>query len=87
MTVLQTRIAQLRGLLAERDIDTLLVLGDANRRYLSGFTAEDHEIDASSGALLISGEKLVLATDGRYTIQAGQEAPLYEVVVYRRSPA
>jgi Xaa-Pro dipeptidase len=51
------------------DIEALLVTGWENVRYLSGFTG-------SNGALLVtrSGEA-TLATDGRYVLQAADEAP------------
>lgn len=87
MTELKSRIERARKLIIEKGIDTLLVLVDANRRYLSGFTPDDHQIDESSGALLITADRLVLATDGRFDIQARQEAPLYEVVIYREGLA
>lgn len=87
MTELKSRIEHVRKSLTEKEIDTLLVIVDANRRYLSGFTPDDHQIDESSGALLITADRLVLATDGRFDTQARQEAPLYEVVIYREGLA
>ncbi len=87
MAELKSRIEHVRKLLTEKEIDTLLVMVDANRRYLSGFTPDDHQIDESSGALLITAERLVLATDSRFDTQARQEAPLYEVVIYREGLA
>ncbi|MBI5895614.1 MAG: aminopeptidase P family protein, partial [Desulfobacterales bacterium] len=56
-----------------------------NRRYLSGFTGEDHQFDESAGALLITADAQVLATDSRFELQAQKEAPLFEVVVYRNA--
>ena len=87
MSMEKNRIDRVRKLLIDREIDTLLVLVDANRRYLSGFTPDDMQIEESSGALLITADRLILATDGRYDIQARQEAPLFEVVVYREGLA
>ena len=81
------RIERVRKLLIENEIDTLLVMVDANRRYLSGFTPDDHQIDESSGVLLITADRLLLATDGRFDTQARQEAPLFEVVIYREGLA
>jgi Xaa-Pro aminopeptidase len=77
------RIQQVRTRYPEAGIDTLLVLVDENRRYLSGFTGEDTQFDESAGALLISASELILATDSRYELQAGREAPLFRVVQYR----
>ncbi|MDY6824337.1 MAG: aminopeptidase P family protein [Thermodesulfobacteriota bacterium] len=77
------RIQQLRGRMKESEMDTLLVLSDENRRYLSGFTGEDGGYGESAGALFITENRLVLATDARFDLQAGNQAPLYEIVCYR----
>jgi Xaa-Pro aminopeptidase len=68
---------RLRGILAERALDAVLVTNLLNVRYLTGFTG-------SNGALLLradSGD--VLGTDGRYTAQAGIQAPDLELLVDR----
>jgi Xaa-Pro aminopeptidase len=78
------RIAQLRRLMAETGLEGLIVLAEENRRYLSGFRGQDGQFDESAGALFIDQDHLVLATDSRYTDQARQEAPLFELVVYRQ---
>lgn len=78
------RIAGLRQALATAELDALLVLIAANRRYLSGFRAEDHQFDESAGALLITPDRLILATDSRFELEARQQAPGFEVVLYRR---
>ncbi|MCP4744633.1 MAG: aminopeptidase P family protein [Desulfobacteraceae bacterium] len=87
MTILEDRITRVRQHIAEKKIDTLLVLIEENRRYLSGFKGEDHQIDESAGALLISQENLILATDSRFETQAAQEASLFEVVIYKKGLA
>jgi Xaa-Pro aminopeptidase len=69
----------------QSDMDAFLVLIDANRRYLSGYSAEDGQFDETAGALLITQEACLLATDSRYELQARQEAPGFEVVCYRKS--
>ena len=81
------RIARLRELMSGTKFDTLLVLTDENRRYLSGFTGQDTQFDESAGALLVSRTDLILATDTRYELQAQQEAPLYKIVCYKKSLA
>ena len=81
------RLARLRKSLFEKKIDTLMVLVEENRRYLSGFTGEDGQFDESAGALFITDQKLVLATDSRYELQAKNEAPLYEIYCYREGLA
>lgn len=80
----EARIQKVREILSAKGIDALLVSIEENRRYLSGFTGEDHQFDESAGALLISADQLILATDSRFELQAGNESPLFEVVVYRK---
>lgn len=67
----------LRTLLVGREVEALLVTDLVNVRYLSGFTG-------SNGALLVTAETAVLATDGRYTEQAGAEASDVELLVTRK---
>lgn len=83
----QMRLKQTRQALQEKELDAFLVLIAENRRYLSGFTGEDTQFDESAGALLITPEKLILATDSRFELQAWQEAPGYEIVLYREGLA
>jgi Xaa-Pro aminopeptidase len=67
----------LRGTARERDLDAVLVTHLLNVRYLTGFTG-------SNGALLVRADgRDVLATDGRYTTQAGAQAPDVELLVDR----
>ena len=54
--------------LHERGLDCLLVTHPPNWYYLTGFTGE-------SGALVVSGGATTLVTDGRFTLQAKEEAP------------
>ena len=79
------RLAEIRRRLKRRDLDALLVTQPENRRYLSGFAAADHGINETSGVLLIpAAGRPALLTDGRYRLQAEQEAPEFEVLVYPR---
>lgn len=75
----EKRIEGIRRRLAQENLDGLLVSIAENRRYLSGYTGEDTQFDESAGALIITADRLVLATDARFTLQAAQEAPLFEV--------
>ncbi|MBI4328594.1 MAG: aminopeptidase P family protein [Chloroflexi bacterium] len=68
-----TRLERLSARVADAGLDALIVSQPENRRYLSGFTG-------SSGWLLISPDKALLATDSRYTEQAGHQAPAFQVV-------
>ncbi len=83
----RSRIRRLRKAMKKKHIDTFMVLVQENRRYLSGFTGEDTQFDESAGALFITGEQQVLATDFRYDTQARSEAPLFEVFRHREGLA
>jgi len=84
MGAIENRIADLQKKMADENIDTFLVLIEENRRYLSGFTGEDTQFDESAGALIITPDARLLATDSRFEIQAKQECPGYDVVVYQK---
>ena len=63
--------------LASRDQHAVLVTELLNIRYLTGFTG-------SSATLLVDADgAALLATDGRYTLQAADECPDVEVIVTR----
>jgi len=62
------RLTKLREALATDGLDAILITQPENRRYLSGFTGSD-------GALLISQDQAVLATDFRYYEQVEKQAP------------
>ena len=51
----------------------MFITQSANRRYLSGF-------DGTAGYLVITDKKAILATDFRYTEQAGKEAPDFKIL-------
>ena len=70
---MKERAAQLAAQLPEKNLDAILISGAENRRYLSGFTG-------SAGYLLITPERSVLFTDSRYTEQAAQQSPHFQVV-------
>ena len=57
----------------EISADAVLVSNGYNMRYLSGFRGTD-------GYLLLTPERKVLLTDSRYTTQAKEEAPGFEVM-------
>ena len=73
------RLAALRELFPTHELDALLVSGPENRRYVSGFTADDPDW----GMLLITAREAVLLTDFRYQIWAQQEARDFEVFIYK----
>lgn len=65
-----SRLADPQGLLADLDVDALLVTAPANVRYLSGFTSP------SDGRVLITRERTWLITDSRYLAQSSEESRL-----------
>lgn len=65
------RLSKLRPIIAQQELDALLVSKMENCRYLSGFSGEGH--------LLISPDQAVLATDFRYLEQAKKEAPAFTI--------
>ncbi|MBM2826864.1 MAG: hypothetical protein HW403_928 [Dehalococcoidia bacterium] len=69
---MKDRVARLKAVLEEKGQDAILVSEGHNRRYLSGFTG-------SAGHLIISRKEAILATDFRYTEQAGLQAPDFSV--------
>jgi len=72
------RLSRLRSRIPEAGLEALLVTHLANVRYLSGFTG-------SAGALLITPAEAVLISDGRYQLQAQQEAPDWRFVLVQDS--
>ena len=70
------RLDRMVARLEERELDGILISAPKNRQYMSGFTG-------SAGYLFIANAKAVLVTDSRYTEQAANQAPDYEVVQVR----
>lgn len=66
-------IRRLRTELGKAELDCALVTSLPNIRYLSGFTSDE-------AALFITDRSQYLFTDFRYTIQAEEQAPAFEVI-------
>jgi len=64
---IKARRGKLRDACREQRVAAFAVLALPNVRYLSGFTG-------SNAALLVTGDREVLFTDSRYTIQAEEES-------------
>jgi Xaa-Pro aminopeptidase len=64
---------RLAGLLAEREVDLMLVTDLVNVRYLTGFTG-------TNGVCVCGPEERLLLTDFRYTERAAEETEDWEVV-------
>ena len=71
------RLRRLRKEL-EQDFDALLIAHLPNVRYLTGFTG-------SAAALIVTPNKSLLFTDGRYTVQARAEVHGARVVISRKT--
>ena len=76
------RLAALRRAMAESGLDALLVSCPENRRYISGFKADDGALTESSGHLLITPDRAFVLTDFRYREEAEEEAAGFQVRVY-----
>lgn len=72
----QNRLTALRSLLAEKNLDGVIVTKYVNLHYFSGFRGDDT-------TLVITKDKALLVTDNRYTEQAQKQAPLFEVVEHK----
>ncbi len=75
----ENRLKLFREKLKDTPADTAWIVQPENRRYLSGFKAEDPQLTESSGSLLINMPRMILVTDSRYTEQAKEEALMAEV--------
>ena len=81
MSASAERRDRLRAAARAAGLDAVLVSRLVNVRYLTGFTG-------SNGALLVPADAdrpEVLCTDGRYTVQAGEQAPDVELLIERTS--
>ncbi len=67
----------------KKNIDMLWIVQPENRQYLSGFMANDTQLNESSGSLLISPKKALLITDSRYMLVAEREAPDFRVITQK----
>jgi Xaa-Pro aminopeptidase len=72
-----SRADRLAGLLAEKELDSLLVTNLVNVRYLTGFTG-------TNGACIVTPEERVFLTDFRYVERADNEVHGFERVTAGR---
>ncbi|WP_181350078.1 Xaa-Pro peptidase family protein [Thalassobacillus sp. CUG 92003] len=70
------KLNKLREEMKDRDLEGLLITSDKNRQYITGFTG-------SSGAVLITHDRAILITDFRYTEQAADQAPDFELIEHK----
>ena len=76
------RLSALRTLLDDLGLDAILLSRSANKRYYSGFRLSDAEGPTSgwAGTLLVTRDATLILADSRYTEQARQEAPGWELI-------
>ena len=73
---MKDRVNSMAAQFHEKELDAILISAPENRRYLSGFTG-------SAGYLLVSKDRSILVTDSRYTEQAQNQSPDFEVIQVR----
>lgn len=78
--IISKRLKNIRNYLEEKGLECFMVSQADNRRYLSGFTG-------SAGALFVSRQRAILATDFRYVEQSKIQAPLFEIVMTKGDTA
>jgi len=76
------RLARLRAAMAAAGVPALYTTHPYNRRYLTGYTGEDHLPNESAGAVLVLPDAAYLHVARLNATQARAEAPEYMVVDY-----
>ena len=56
----ESRLDRARKLLADRKLDAIVISNANSRRYLTGYTAEDHPPDESAGVAVITVDRAAL---------------------------
>ncbi len=69
----------IKSILKEKNLDAIIITSPENLYYFSGFTGGE-------GLLVFSSEKKYVIVDGRYTIQANEQAKGFEVIEYSVKP-
>ncbi|REB10050.1 aminopeptidase P family protein [Sporosarcina sp. BI001-red] len=72
------KLTRLRELLAEKELDALLVTSGYNRRYMTEFTG-------TAGVAIISKDDAVFITDFRYMEQAAAQIKDFRIVQHERT--
>ena len=79
------RLVNFREKMVAAKIEAFLISIEENRHYLSGFSGHDGQFDETAGMLVITTDRAILVTDGRYVTQAQNETQGFEVVRYEKS--
>ncbi|EMT40394.1 Xaa-Pro aminopeptidase [Thermoanaerobacter thermohydrosulfuricus] len=70
------RLQNLRELMKEKDIEAFVIYKFVNVTYITGFTGDD-------SVALVTHDKAIFITDGRYTEQAQKEVKDFEVIEHK----
>jgi Xaa-Pro aminopeptidase len=70
------RLQNLRNLMKKRDIEAFVIYKFVNVTYITGFTGDD-------SVALVTHDKAIFITDGRYTEQAQKEVKDFEVIEHK----
>lgn len=70
------RRQKIQAMLRAHDLDAFIASAPANVTYLTGFSGD-------SSSLLLTGDRAIMISDGRFTTQLGQECPDLEVDIRR----
>ncbi len=79
----ESRLDRARKLLADRKLDAIVISNANSRRYLTGYTAEDHPPDESAGVAVITADRAALITSKNNVAWAREEAPGWDVIGQR----
>ncbi len=80
MSETSERVDRVRALMAEQNLDCLLITHPSNRVYLTGFTGEDIAPNESTGHLFITKSDAVLVTGTVNVTQAEAQAPHIRII-------
>jgi len=80
MSEFAERLTRVRSKMEDRGLDGLVITHPTNRRYLTGFTADDIPPNESGGYVHISADRLDLVTGSVNTSQAAAQAPHAAIV-------
>jgi Xaa-Pro aminopeptidase len=76
---MQSRLAQLREALRHAQLDALVITHPANRRYLTGFEADDTPPNESGGHVVIGAEHAVLIVGALEAQRAHEQAADFKI--------
>jgi len=81
------RLARLREILRERELDAVVITHPFNRFWLSGYSGEDNPPNESAGHLVIGLQAAYLVTSRLNAAQARHQAPGFTVYDHERDLA